>query len=128
MKTVLFRFLIFICLCASYLYAQNSSLDINQFESKLKSAGANAQLVDVRTSDEFNKDHLKGAVNYDIYESNFETNLNKLDKNKPVFVYCYSGGRSSQAANTLKKKGFKTVYDMSEGFKKWKDSGKTITK
>lgn len=130
MKSIFLKvtLLIFVCSIGLYLSAQNVAMDINQFEAKLKSAGTNVQLIDVRTSDEFNKDHLQGAINYDIYESDFETNVGKLNKSKPIFVYCYSGGRSSQAANIMKKKGFKTIYDMSEGFKKWKTSGKPVTK
>ena len=129
MKTKLNVLLIILVLIIStLLFAQSTSMDVNQFEAKLKEVGSNSQLIDVRTADEFSKDHIKGAINYDIYDANFETNISKLDKSKPVFVYCYSGGRSSQAANTMKKKGFKIIYDMSEGFVKWKASGKAVTK
>lgn len=129
MKTKLNVLLIILVLIiGTLLFAQSNSMNVNQFEAKLKEVGENPQLVDVRTADEFNKDHIKGAINYDIYDANFEANISKLDKSKPVFVYCYSGGRSSQAANTMKKKGFKVIYDMPEGFIKWKALGKAVTK
>ncbi|MBS5778842.1 MAG: rhodanese-like domain-containing protein, partial [Acholeplasma sp.] len=41
-----------------------------------------------------------------------EKNLNKLDKNKYIFVYCRSGRRSHNAMIKLKKNGFKDVIDL----------------
>lgn len=43
-----------------------------------------------------------------------------LDKSKPVFVYCLSGGRSSSAANKMRSDGFKEVYELSGGIMKWR--------
>jgi rhodanese-related sulfurtransferase len=48
-------------------------------------------------------------------------NQKKLDKNKPVLVYCAAGGRSASAAKDLKKAGFKKVYDLEGGYDAWKE-------
>jgi len=65
-------------------------------------------IVDVRTSEEYNVEHLSGAINipYDEIDENV-----KLDKSKTIYVYCRSGARSEVAFNTLKNLGYK-VYDL----------------
>lgn len=85
-------------------------------------------LVDVRTPGEYESGHLKGALNIDWNNSNFNDQVTKLDKNKPVFVYCKSGGRSGAAAQALKEMGFKEVYDMDGGITSWNKQGLETTK
>jgi thioredoxin len=86
---------------------------------------SNPQLIDVRTSDEFQLGHLKHARLISINNSDFEKRLLELDKTKPVFVYCLSGGRSSSAASLLRKKGFGEVYEM-PGYMAWINAGKEV--
>jgi rhodanese-related sulfurtransferase len=43
----------------------------------------------------------------------------KLDKKKPVAVYCRSGMRSANAANILKEMGFKKIYNLDGGYLAW---------
>lgn len=102
----------------------NETIDINTFETKLKSD--NAQLIDVRTPSEFSGGHLKGAKNIDINSGAFETEIKALNKNNPVMVYCLSGGRSAQAADILSAAGFKEVYNMQGGIMKWGNAGKPL--
>lgn len=102
-----------------------SKLTVNEFDSKLTTT-ENAQLVDVRTPEEFNGGHLKNAQNININGDDFETSINKLDKNNPVFVYCLAGGRSASAATYFSKQGFKTVYDMQGGITKWNAANKPL--
>ena len=97
------------------------------FSQKLSNAN-DGQLVDVRTPEEFKEGHLKGAVNIDFYNEDFESQIETLDKNKPVFVYCGSGGRSASTAAILNKAGFKEVYDLEGGIVQWQDEGKTLVK
>lgn len=78
-----------------------------------------AQLIDVRTPEEYKEKHLKNAVNMNINDAAFESQIEKLDKSKPVFVYCLSGGRSTKAANLLAQKGFKDVFNMQGGIMAW---------
>src|SRR5690606_27394894 len=100
----------------------NIQLDVNEYEEKLASL-KNVQLVDVRTAEEYAEGHLKNAVNINIGSSNFEEHIAILDKNKPVMVYCLSGGRSGNAANKLEKMGFTQVYNMKGGIMKWRNAG-----
>ena len=46
----------------------------------------------------------------------FENEISKLDTNITVFVYCASGGRSSEAADMMRKKGFQKIIDLDGGF------------
>jgi thioredoxin 1 len=49
-----------------------------------------------------------------------------LDKTKPVYLYCLSGGRSKQAANYLAKQGFAKVYNLEGGIMEWKYQAKNV--
>ena len=90
----------------------------NDFESKL-AATPDAQLVDVRTPEEFNEGHLKDAVNINYQGNSFMQEVDKLDKTRPTFVYCQSGGRSSESCNYMANHGFKTLYELKGGFGIW---------
>lgn len=110
------------------VFAQNKDkylLSINDFETKLRENSGVAQLVDVRTPEEFMRGHLKRAINLNFNDDNFEDIVKaKLDKTRPVFVYCFSGRRSTDAAAFLRDLGYKEVYDMAGGFAKWTSSSK----
>ena len=78
----------------------------------------NAQLVDVRTPNEFRQGHYKNAENIDFFDRiNFDKKLEKLDKNRPVYLYCRSGMRSNKAAKKLAQMGFQEIYDLSGGYR-----------
>jgi thioredoxin len=98
------------------------SIDPNTFSEKLQTS-SNAQLIDVRTPEEFNSKHLENAVNIDYNGTNFDTEIAKLDKTKPTFVYCLSGGRSSSAVAKMQDLGFTELYNMEGGMMKWNALG-----
>lgn len=68
-----------------------------------------AQLVDVRTPNEFASGHLDGAINIPV--ADIAARQAQLDKGAPVVVYCRSGARSARAASVLKGDGF-DVHDL----------------
>ncbi|MEO6301717.1 MAG: rhodanese-like domain-containing protein [Bacteroidia bacterium] len=103
----------------------NATISVNDFEEKLNK-NSNVQLIDVRTPEEFNQGHLKTALNYNINSSEFETQIAKLNKAKPVLVYCLSGGRSASAAELISEKGFLEVYNMQGGIMKWNANNKPL--
>lgn len=102
----------------------NTTLSVDEFEKKLSSQ--NVQLVDVRTVGEFSQGHLNGALNIDINSNEFQNQIAKLDKNKPVLVYCLSGGRSVSAANYMASNGFREIYNMEGGTLKWNAANKPL--
>jgi rhodanese-related sulfurtransferase len=81
------------------------------------------QLVDVRTPGEYKQGHLPNAINIDFLDPNFDTNIQQLDKTKPVIVYCQHGSRSAKCASQLIINGFVKVYDLDHGFYEWKSIG-----
>ncbi len=74
------------------------------------------QLIDVRTQEEFNTGHVEEAENIDFYSEKFNDKFNKLDKQKPIYIYCRSGSRSKKAATKLSAMGFKKIYDLEGGY------------
>ena len=84
------------------------------------------QLVDVRTPEEYQTGFIEHSQNIDYRSPTFEEDLVKLDKSKPVMVYCKSGGRSGKCSKKLKEAGFTKVYDLEGGIAKWKFSGNKI--
>lgn len=84
------------------------------------SRNSKLQIVDVRTPQEFASGHIKGAVNVDFRDPDFEKNIDKaVKKKKTVMVYCRSGRRSLNAMNLMVKNGFKEVYNMEGGMLVW---------
>ncbi len=88
----------------------------------------NPQIIDIRTPREFAAAHIKGAVLINFYDPAFVQNIEKakLDKNKPVFVYCRSGNRSGHAMQIFIKLGFKIVYNLQYGINDWVRSGLSL--
>ncbi|MBL0049196.1 MAG: thioredoxin [Bacteroidetes bacterium] len=114
-------FVLFFLVSCSNLQSQNSktNLSASEFSEKIKQL-SDALIVDVRTPEEFEKGHLVNAKNIDWNNDNFDSEIAYLDKTKPVFVYCLSGGRSSSAANKMRNDGFKEVYELKGGIMKWR--------
>jgi thioredoxin len=106
--------------------AQNkNNLSPTEFEKGMTNTAA--QLLDVRTVGEFNSGHLQNALWADWNnDKEFERRVSFLDKKRPVYVYCLSGGRSASAANELRKKGFTNVLELKGGINAWKVANKEI--
>jgi rhodanese-related sulfurtransferase len=81
----------------------------------------NAQLVDLRTQEEYGVSHLKNAQNICVTDTDFKEKVADLDKNKPVYVYCKKGGRSARAAKILKELGFTKIFDLQGGITNWEE-------
>jgi len=114
MKKYSFQIL-FLILCSCPIFAQ--VLDVESFSSKIGELPS-ALLLDVRTSGEFGGGHLPKARNIDFRSASFEQEIEKLDKAQPVLIYCLSGGRSAQAAELMRAKGFQ-VTELKGGYLKW---------
>ena len=78
-----------------------------------------AFLLDVRTAEEFNEGHIKGALNIDIFSPAFQAEVEKLDKSKDMYIVCKSGGRSASAGNAMESMGFNRVTNLAGGMMGW---------
>jgi len=93
-------------------------LDNVTFLQKLK-ATPDALLIDVRTPQEFQAGSIEGAINYDYHNDQFNEQIMSLDKMKPTFIYCQSGGRSGITLARMKTMGFQKVYELKTGYGGW---------
>lgn len=96
--------------------------------TEFKEKSVNQILVDVRTPEEFEEGHIDGAININVNDEAFKEQISKLDKSKPVFVYCRSGKRSAAAAAEMSKAGFKQVYDLEGGILNWMKNNNEVIK
>ncbi|AMA49460.1 MULTISPECIES: thioredoxin [Flavobacterium] len=104
---------------------QNNSIT-DHLEPKVfaeKTANTDGYILDVRTPQEYNSQHLDKAINIDYNAADFENKLSQLDKNKPVYLYCLSGGRSTKAMAKMSTMGFKEIHNMTGGIMKWNTEG-----
>ncbi|MBI1316925.1 rhodanese-like domain-containing protein [bacterium] len=111
-------------------FAQNKvakTTSAAEFEQGLKANKA-VQLVDVRSAGEFAEGHLPNAQNIDINSGDFDQKVAKLDKTKPVYVYCAVGGRSAKAMSKLQKMGFVEILNLDGGIKAWSREGKKVVR
>jgi thioredoxin 1 len=104
----------------------NMTISPTEFEQKLNLP--DAQLIDVRSPEEYADGGISGSVNINYNSADFEAKIEKLNKTKPILVYCLSGGRSGSAANKMNGMGFKEVYNMQGGLVQWRSEGKTAGK
>ncbi|HEY0949467.1 rhodanese-like domain-containing protein [Nocardioides sp.] len=65
-----------------------------------------AELIDVRTPEEFAAGHLRGAVNIDLSAPDFDERIGALDKTGSYVVYCASGNRAGTAIDMMSRQGF----------------------
>ena len=127
MKRIIFFVAVLITVNLSQGQAQSQLLDVKSFDTRMAST-KDKIVLDVRTNDEYNQGHLENAVMIDYYQPDFKERLAKLDKAKPVFVYCAAGVRSESAAQALVDLGFKQVYDLRGGMNAWKKAKMPIVK
>ena len=86
------------------------------------------QVIDIRTQEEFDEGHIKGAKNIDFFKEDFEKKLAKLDPKKSYIMHCKSGGRSTKSLPVWKKLGFTKVHHLNTGFNSWKAAKLPVTK
>ena len=84
---------------------------------------SDAQLVDVRTPEEYAAGHLPGALNIDWLADGFiDAAKATLDPAKPVMLYCRTGKRSASASAKLAAAGFQ-VRNLLGGYVGWTEAG-----
>ncbi|ASF39887.1 MULTISPECIES: rhodanese-like domain-containing protein [Halobacillus] len=107
-----------------YRYFKSKKIMSTLTEEEFRQGYRKAQLIDVREPKEFEGGHILGARNIPL--SQMKNRLIEIRKDKPVYLYCQSGARSTRAAMLLNKKDYKDLNVLQGGFKKW--GGKIKTK
>jgi len=120
---VFFSVIAFVILsCNGQNSKKTQTIPAETFAKKIDST-PEAQIIDVRTPEEFASDHIENSKNINWLDPSFVTEVQKLDKTKPVFVYCKVGGRSDKAVSKLEELGFTTIYQLEGGIMKWDAAG-----
>ena len=132
MKTFVKIFVVIIMLSSCNTnQAQQSVSVIENVDAKtfkeLVDAG-NGIILDVRTPEEVSEGYINNASTINLYDEDFNAKINLIQKDKQIYVYCKSGGRSSEAAELLKKNGFSKVYNLKGGISEWENKGFPIVK
>ena len=93
---------------------------ISQEEAKtIMSTNQNAVVLDVRTQEEYDSGHIKGAVLLPVDAITEETAREVIPaKDTQVLVYCRSGNRSVTASKALAQLGYTEVYEFG-GINTW---------
>ncbi|WP_448607053.1 rhodanese-like domain-containing protein [Paenimyroides ceti] len=77
-------------------------------------------LIDVRTPEEYQEGTIPSAINIDVENDAFRSEVEKIDKNTPLIIFCKLGGRSETAAEILSNIGFTNVKEIEGGFEAWR--------
>ncbi|MBT7554508.1 MAG: thioredoxin [Flavobacteriaceae bacterium] len=116
MNKFLFIISLFLFSCSN-----DTKLTAEKFLEGINSSKIN--LIDVRTYDEFASGHIPNAINIDFNNfSEFQENINLIEKDKPTYIYCLSGGRSAKAYSYLKEIGFNNLYELDGGILDWREN------
>jgi rhodanese-related sulfurtransferase len=102
--------------------------DVGNLEATRLINSANAVLVDVRETKEFEGGRLPKAVHIPL--SQLDSRGSELARyaGRPVVAYCMSGNRSRMAGRALARLGFTDVYHLQGGYRAWKDAGLPVEK
>jgi rhodanese-related sulfurtransferase len=78
-------------------------------------------ILDVRNQSEYDTRHIRNAMLIPVW--NLTQNLDELNRNDEILVYCAAGSRSANASSILISNGFLYVYNMLEGISGWVTAG-----
>ncbi len=107
--------------------ANNSFKSVSTEEFEKAIAQPEVQLIDVRTPEEYIFGHIPEALNMNVTDESgfFAEQIQTLDKNRAVAIYCRSGVRSKVAANQMVAIGLE-VIELNGGIFDWLANGKPI--
>jgi phage shock protein E len=83
-------------------------------------------VIDVRTPEEFAAGHLQNAVNINVEDPAFTTQIEALDEAATYAVYCRSGRRSAIATDAMAAAGFTSLINLNGGLDDLADSGASV--
>lgn len=102
-----------------YDLVKYTSLNGSKFQDALLDTKANNIFLDAREKADFEKGHAAGAKNVDSKKLDELQSILPENKETPIYVYCYSGNRSSVVAQKLIDLGYKNVFNALDGTKEF---------
>lgn len=109
-------------------FSQGSIQNISAAEFQKQIEKNPGIILDVRTPGETAQGYIPDASFIDFYDPEFKEKVKLMQKDKPIYVYCRSGGRSAKAAEILKQNGFQEIYNLSGGIGAWTTAGYKVKK
>jgi glyoxylase-like metal-dependent hydrolase (beta-lactamase superfamily II)/rhodanese-related sulfurtransferase len=104
--------------------AKQQVTEINVEKSKQLIAEGNITIIDTREENEYTAGHLENAILLPrgVLEFKIGTLSELADKDKPVLIYCRTGGRASLAALSMKALGYTHVLSIAGGYEAWQQA------
>lgn len=99
------------------------SVSAQQLDAMRKEGTRAAQLVDVRSDDEWRAGHIAGAMCAPVTQFSSRLAALRLDRARPIIAMCRSGGRSKVAVRLLQRHGFTDVFELQGGMRAWQGAG-----
>jgi len=96
---------------------KTSSMSMKEAQAEL-AKDKSIILVDVRNTDEYQQGHIQGSINVPLHLVPVTLAQKAPDKSARIFVYCLSGGRSSQAVSWMTQNGYENVTNIG-GINAW---------
>ncbi len=103
------------------------NINVDQLHDLLPDLGDNDLILDVRSKDEFDEGHIKGARNMPHEEVRLIAD--ELSSHTKVYVHCKMGGRAKAAAEDLVGSGLANIVCVSKGgMHRWAEMGWPVEK
>ena len=103
----------------SYELVKYTTLNSSKCQDALLDTNSNKVFLDAREKKDFDEKHAAGAKNVDSKNLDNLQSILPEDKETPIYVYCYSGNRSSVVSQKLIDLGYKNVYNALDGTKEF---------
>lgn len=126
LANILFVAIVSGCLSSTTPSEKGKYVDVSVQQGKEMIDNGEVFLLDVRTQEEYNEDHISGSTLIPVQE--LEARLSELPRDKKILIYCRSGNRSVTASKTLEKNGFTQIFNMQGGITEWKNAGYDVVK
>jgi rhodanese-related sulfurtransferase len=86
----------------------------------IEEKGSEITILDIRPKDEYDMEHVPGAVNLDYDGHDFQKKVQVMDKKADYIIYCKSGVRGGYFMQKMRDSGFHSAYNVLGGFVGWK--------
>lgn len=83
---------------------------------ELEQDNRDKQIIDMRSAEDFQKESYPGAEH--IYWEEFEEQMDRISKEKPVYLICYTGQKSDDIAEELTEQGYE-IYSIDGGYRSY---------
>ena len=98
------------------------NIKIDELHNLLDGMNDKHLILDVRSPEEFNEGHIKGAQN--TPHDQVGTIVDELKEFETVYVHCKMGGRAKMASQTLSDAGLENIVCVGDGgMQRWRDMG-----